>query len=63
MGWFGTYADQKARGNIGHGRMHNSKSTARKMASAMIAKIPLPLSRHIASVYRPSILVKATGAG
>jgi hypothetical protein len=38
------------------------KSKARKMASAMIAKIPLPLSRHIASVYRPSILVKATGA-
>ncbi len=26
---------------------------ARKMASAMIAKIPLPLSRHIASMYRP----------
>ena len=25
---------------------------ARKMASAMIAKIPLPLSRHIASVFR-----------
>jgi site-specific DNA-cytosine methylase len=25
----------------------------RKFASAMIAKIPLPLSRHIAAVYRP----------
>jgi hypothetical protein len=25
----------------------------RKVASAMIAKIPLPLSRHIAAVYRP----------
>lgn len=30
----------------------NSKSSARKRASAMIAKIPLPLSRHIAAVYR-----------
>ena len=34
-------------------RMTSSKSSARKMASAMIAKIPLPLSRHIAQVYRP----------
>jgi hypothetical protein len=31
----------------------SSKSSARKAASAMIAKIPLPLSRHIAKVYRP----------
>jgi len=31
----------------------SSKSPTRKMASAMIAKIPLPLSRHIARVYRP----------
>jgi C-5 cytosine-specific DNA methylase len=30
-----------------------SGSPKRKMASAMIAKIPLPLSRHIASVYHP----------
>jgi hypothetical protein len=29
-------------------RMTSSKSKGRKMASAMIAKIPLPLSRHIA---------------
>jgi hypothetical protein len=29
-------------------RNHGSNSKARKMASAMIAKIPLPLSRHIA---------------
>lgn len=34
-------------------RNHGSNSKARKAASAMIAKIPLPLSRHIASVYRP----------
>jgi C-5 cytosine-specific DNA methylase len=33
-------------------RMTSSKSPARKFASAMIAKIPLPLSRHIAAVYR-----------
>lgn len=30
-----------------------SKSTARKKASAMIAKIPFELSRHIAQVYAP----------
>lgn len=35
-------------------RMTSSKSPARKAASAMIAKIPLPLSRHIAAVYKRS---------
>lgn len=30
----------------------SSHSDARKMASAMIAKIPLPLSRHIAAMYK-----------
>jgi hypothetical protein len=30
---------------------HGSKSTARKAATATIAKIPLPLSRHIGRVY------------
>lgn len=34
-------------------RRHGSKSKGRKFASAMIAKIPLPLSRHIAATYRP----------
>ena len=34
-------------------RTSSSKSPARKMASAMIAKIPEPLARHIAKVYRP----------
>lgn len=29
-----------------------SKSSVRKYASAMIAKIPLPLSRHIAAIYK-----------
>lgn len=31
----------------------SSKSSARKAASAAIAKIPLPLARHIAAVYKP----------
>lgn len=31
-----------------------STDPRRKMASAMIAKIPLPLSRHIAATYRPT---------
>ena len=35
---------------------HGSKSNSRKMASAMIAKIPEPLCRHIAAVYRPQSL-------
>jgi hypothetical protein len=33
-------------------RRGNSRSPARKAASAMIAKIPLPLSRHIATVFK-----------
>jgi len=33
---------------------HGSKSSARKYASAMIAKIPLPLSRWIARSFKPS---------
>jgi hypothetical protein len=36
-----------------------SKSPARKMASAMIAKIPLPLSRHIAAAFKPSAEAEA----
>ena len=34
-------------------RLTSSKSPARKAASAMIAKIPLTLSRHIARTFRP----------
>ena len=44
--WFG-------RGNYSPMWHGNSKGTARRFASAMIAKIPLMLSRHIAAVYRP----------
>jgi hypothetical protein len=32
---------------------HHSKSPKRRMASALIAKIPAPLARHIAQVWRP----------
>lgn len=35
-------------------RNHGSRSTKRKMASAMIAKIPMPLARHIARTYFPA---------
>jgi hypothetical protein len=44
--WFGAGEDCSAQ------RRHGSKSSGRKMASAMIAKIPLPLSRHIAATFR-----------
>lgn len=46
-GWFGPY-----RPGVGT-RATGSKSPRRKEASAMIAKIPLPLSRHVAMVFRP----------
>lgn len=61
--WFGDYQAQKDGVKCGGdwfndaepsiSRMTSSKSPARKFASAMIAKIPLPLSRHIAAVYHP----------
>ena len=46
--WFGAGADCSMQ------RRHGSKSSARKFASAMIAKISLPLSRHIARTYYPA---------
>jgi hypothetical protein len=46
-GWFGVGNDRSPM------RQHSSKSSARKMASAMIAKIPLPLSQHIARTFHP----------
>jgi len=36
-------------------RTSSSNTSARKMASATIAKIPLPLSRYIAATFRPQI--------
>ncbi len=55
QGWFGSYAEQKATGTISPGRMHGKNHPKRKFASAMIAKIPLPLSRYIAATFRPQI--------
>jgi hypothetical protein len=49
--WFGAAND----GNRSLTRNWSSKSPKRKAASALIAKIPLPLSRHIASIYRPLV--------
>lgn len=41
-------------GNVGNiMRQGKSKSSARKAASAMIAKIPLPLAQHIAWAWKP----------
>ena len=45
--WFGSGADCSLQ------RRHGSKSTGRKAASALIAKIPLPLSTHIARTFLP----------
>jgi hypothetical protein len=47
-GWFDK--PYKERGDI-TGRF-NSKSAARKEASAQIAKIPFPLAQHIAKVFK-----------
>lgn len=52
QGWFNDYArtpDSLA--------SSGSKSSARKAASAVIAKIPLPLARHIAIVFRQGIVL------
>ncbi len=54
-GWFGDYAEQKATGTVSPGRMHGKNHPKRKFASAMIAKIPLMLSRHIARTFLPHI--------
>jgi len=51
-GWFGDYKSREGR-ELSQISGNSSRSTARKAASAMIAKIPLPLSTHIARVYWP----------
>ena len=48
--WF---AAARKGGTGGTSASFSSKSPARKAASALIAKIPLILSRHIARVYKP----------
>lgn len=50
--WFGTYEEMKTAGTISPGRLHGKNSAKRKAASALIAKIPFPLSRYIASQFR-----------
>jgi C-5 cytosine-specific DNA methylase len=47
--WFGSGADCSEQ------RRHGSKSSGRKMASAMIAKIPLPLSRYIGATFKTTV--------
>lgn len=45
------YPAQLVLGDSQISRRHGSKSSARKAASARIAKIPFPLARHIAQVF------------
>jgi len=47
--WFGAGEDCSI------ARRRSSRSDARKHASALIAKIPFPLARHIARCYRPEV--------
>lgn len=63
--WFGEYSGTKIGGDRFSDpdstcRRHSSKSKARKAASALIAKIPLPLSRYIAQVFKPAVLVEGS---
>jgi hypothetical protein len=51
--WFGTYADEKAAGTISPTRLTGKRTTARKAASAQIAKIPFELASYIARCYKP----------
>jgi hypothetical protein len=51
--WFHEYGPGQGIRNTG------SKSPARKMVSAMIAKIPEPLSRYIAVTFKPRIYEEA----
>jgi hypothetical protein len=56
--WFDGKPRDKMLGHLGPAA-YGSKSPQRKMASAMIAKIPLPLSRHIAASFKPDRAVAA----
>jgi len=55
--WFGAGADCSLQ------RRHGSKSTGRKAASALIAKIPLPLSTHIARTFQPRAVAALLAEG
>jgi hypothetical protein len=50
--WFGGYGGGFG-GDCSPMRRGSSKSSSRKAASALIAKIPLPLSTHIARTFLP----------
>ena len=50
-----SWAQGKGQRHPNDPRNFYSKSLGRKAASAMIAKIPLVLSRHIAQIYKPEI--------
>jgi len=50
--WFGDYKEAKAAGRGSANRYTSSNSLARKKASALIAKIPLPLASHIARCFK-----------
>jgi len=50
--WYGNYQDAKAAGKLATGRGFSSKPDSRKAASAQIAKIPFPLSQHIARTFK-----------
>lgn len=68
---FNTTAEQRQREGLKQGgdwfnaaqpsisRMCSSRSLARKVASATIAKIPLPLSQHIARAWKPDARMSA----
>jgi hypothetical protein len=51
--WFGKNCESSM------SRLYGSKSPKRKMASAMIAKIPFPLAQHIARTFKPQMEVVA----
>lgn len=53
----GDWFNKEARAE-GSSAKFGSKSSARKQASAQIAKIPLALAQHIASVYKPKSAAK-----
>jgi hypothetical protein len=55
--WF---AEARRGGVGGTSASFGSRSKGRRMATAMIAKIPLPLSRYIAATFHPRVEASAT---
>jgi len=58
-GWFNDLKRDGKSGETGRLSQSGSKSPQRKAASAQIAKIPFPLSQHIARVYKLKVEVYA----